>query len=228
MKSKNRKIIIILVLAILVAAAAGAALYFYLSPQKTTVYVFNDNYKAGEQLTEEMLTPIQADSNIVVAGSKADTSSRFITGKDIRTVLNTGDSLRMDVSEGMPLTLSILSVTGGSSVEMNMDPAKIAVTVPVTSVSGVTNDLKEGSRVNIYSTGGDSLGTTLIFQNMRVLAVAKDSSGTLNSATIEVTPDESLRLIYASNYSAIYFGLVDSSGYEFTEEETPSYAPATN
>ena len=35
----------------------------------------------------------------------------------------------------------------------DMDPTKVAVTVPVTNVSGVTNDLKEGSRVNIYAMG---------------------------------------------------------------------------
>lgn len=224
-KSKNKKILMILVVAAVIAIIAGVALYMYLMPQKTTVYVFNDNYEAGVALTEDMLTPIQADSKIVIAGKNSDTSSRFVTGSDIKAVLNSGDSLRMDVSEGMPLTLSILSVTGGSSVEMNMDPSKIAVTVPVTNITGVTSDLKEGSRVNIYTTGGDNAGTTLLFQNMRVLSVQKDNSGTLNSATIEVDTDQSLKLVYAANTSSIYFGLVDSSGYEYTEEKTPSYAP---
>ena len=139
--------------------------------------------------------------------SKTDTASRFVTGGDIQTVLNTGDSLRMDVAEGMPLTLSMLSVNGGSSVEMNMDPSKIAVTVPVTAITGVTNDLKEGSRVNIYATGvNENGGTTLLFQNMRVLTVQKDANGGLSSATIEVDANQSLKLIYAANYSSIYFG----------------------
>ena len=196
-------------MAILVAVVAAVALYLYLTPQKTTVYVFKDNFEAGELLTEEMLTPIQADSSIVVAGNKTDTASRFVTGGDIQTVLNTGDSLRMDVAEGMPLTLSMLSVNGGSSVEMNMDPSKIAVTVPVTAITGVTNDLKEGSRVNIYATGvNENGGTTLLFQNMRVLTVQKDANGGLSSATIEVDANQSLKLIYAANYSSIYFGPV--------------------
>ena len=90
----------------------------------------------------------------------------------------------------------------------------------------VTNDLKEGSRVNIYATGvNENGGTTLLFQNMRVLTVQKDANGGLSSATIEVDANQSLKLIYAANYSSIYFGLVDSSGYEFTEEEEPSYLP---
>lgn len=225
--AKNRKIIFILVAAILSAIIGGVAMYFFLMPQKTTVYVFNDNYKSGEPLTEDMLVPIQADSKITVAGKQADTSSSFVTGRDIETVLNAGDSLRMDVSKGMPLSLAILSVAGGSNVEMSMDPSKIAVTVPVTNVTGVTNDLKNGTRVNVYATGGDTAGTTLLFQNMRVLSVQKDNNGALFSATLEVTADESLKLIYAANYSTLHFGLVDSSGYEFTEEDAPSYAPVT-
>ena len=226
MNAKNKKIIFILLLALVVAVIGGVALYLYLMPQKTTVYVFNDNYESGAALTEEMLTPIQADSKIVVAGKTSDTSSQFVTGSDIQAVLNSGDSLRMDVAKGMPLTLSILSVTGGSSVEMNMDPEKSAVSIPISSTSGVTKDLKEGSRVNIYTTGGDTNGTTLMFQNMRVLAVQKDSNGDLSSATIEVTADESLKLVYAANTCSIYFGLVDSSGYEYVDG-TPSYATAT-
>ena len=144
MNAKNRKILFIFVAAALVAVMGGVGLYQYLLPQKTTIYVFRGAYKAGEVLTEDMLVPLQCDAHIVVAGKGEDTSSRFVTGKDIAAVLNTGDSLRMDVSEGMPLTLSLLSVNGGSPVEMHMDPSKIAVSVPVTDVTGVTNDLREG------------------------------------------------------------------------------------
>ena len=203
------------------------ALITYMKPQKTTVYTFKDNYKAGTEVTSDMLTAVQCDSKIVTAGKKTDTSSRFVTGANLKAVLNSGDSLRMDVSEGMPLTLSMLSVNGGSTVEMNMDPTKVAVTVPVTNVSGVTNDLKEGSRVNIYAMGVDTPGTTLLFQNMRVINTQKDN-GTLSSATIEVDVDQSLKLVYAANYSTIYLGLVDSTGYEATDNAEPSYVPDSN
>lgn len=226
MNKKNKKLLIILIVAVIIAASGGAALYFYLVPQKVTMYVFKDNYKAGEVLSEEMLTPIQADSKIVVAGNTADTSSRFVTGDDITAVLQTGDSLRMDVSAGMPLTIALLSVNGGSSVEMNMDPSKVAVSIPISSTTGVTKDLKEGSRVNIYATGMENGGTVLLFQNMRVLSVAKDSNGELSSTTIEVDINQSLKLIYAANNTSLYLGLVDSAGYEFVDGE-PSYTPGS-
>lgn len=114
---KNRKILIILIIAILVAAAGGVSLYLYLTPQKTTVYVFNSNYESGTALTEKMLTPIRCDSKIVTAGKTADVKSRFITGSELTEVLNSGDHLRMDVAEGMPLTRSELFVNGGSDIE---------------------------------------------------------------------------------------------------------------
>ena len=136
-------------------------------------------------------------------------------------VLKTGDSLRMDVSTGMPLTLALLSVNGGSDVEKNMDPKSIAVTVPISDITGVSNDLKNGSRVNIYETaeGGK---TVLAFQGMRILSTAKDSSGTLTSATIEANKDQAIQLVNAASNATLYFGLIDASGYEY-QDGTPTY-----
>lgn len=229
--NKNKKIMLVLLLAILVAVLGGAAAYMYLVPQKTTVYVFKDNYKAGTKLTSSMLTAVQTDSKIVVAGADADTSSKFVTGDDtdgdgtadIDEVLKIGDTLRMDVSSGMPLIKSLLTVSGGSNVEKNMDPSKIAVTVSVDNNSGVTKDLKQGSRVNVYVSTGqdDTQKTTLLFQGVRVLKTSS-SDGTLQSATLEVNKDESLKLINAASSGTIYFGLIDSSGYEYVKG-TPSY-----
>lgn len=164
MNSKNKGMVILLVVAAVVGIIGAVALFLFLQPQKTTVYTFKDNYKSGTELTSDMLTAVQCDSKIVTAGKKTDTAARFVTGDNLKSVLNSGDSLRMDVSEGMPLTLSMLSVNGGSTVEMNMDPTKVAVTVPVTNISGVTSDLKEGSRVNIYAMGVDTLELLCCFK----------------------------------------------------------------
>lgn len=149
MNSKNRKILIILIIAILVAAAGGVSLYLYLTPQKTTVYVFNSNYESGTALTEKMLTPIRCDSKIVTAGKTADVKSRFITGSELTEVLNSGDHLRMDVAEGMPLTRSELFVNGGSDIEKNIHAGMIAVTIPLDSVTGAADGIREWSRCGI-------------------------------------------------------------------------------
>lgn len=214
MKSKNKKIVIVLFLALIVSIAGAFLLYTYLQPQKTTVYVFNNNYETGTIITANMLTPVQCDSNILVAGAKSDTSNQFVTGRNLESVLNTGDTLRMDVSGGMPLTTAMLSVNGGTSIEMSMDPTKIAVAIPVNNATGVSNGLREGSRVNVYSVTENN--ASLILQNMRVLSIK--SGDEIQNVTIEVTAQESLRLIYYVANSTIYLGLVDNGGYDYVDD----------
>ena len=205
--AKNKKILTILIVAIVVAIAGGISLYLYLSPQKTTVYVFKDNYESGTALSEDMLVPVRCDSKIVTAGKNADVKSKFVTGSEITEVLNAGDHLRMDVSEGMPLTKSELFINGGSD-----------------SVTGTAEGIREGSHVNIYATGYQGTdGTTLLFQNVSVIAVEKNSAGVLTSATVEVNTDQSLKLIYAQNNSTLNLAVVDSAGYEYTEQDEPTY-----
>lgn len=230
MNSKNKKIMLILLIALVLAVAAGVSIYFYLVPQKTTIYVFNDNYRAGTVVSGDILTPMQVDSKIVFAGAGIDASTQFVTGSNKHELIETKENaLRMDVAKGMPLTQSMLSIDGGSYIEMTMDDKKVAVTVPVTSISGVTKDLKEGSRVNIYSTGYTNsgvTGTTLIFANMRVLTVEKDSDGDLIAATIEVSTEESLKLVEAATYSELYFGLVNGSSYQAPGQDMTYTDPA--
>lgn len=126
------------------------------------------------------------------------------------------------MAAGMPLTYSMLSVTGGSTVETYMDPSKIAVTVAVNGITGVTNDLKGGSRVNVYVSGIKEDGITLFLQNMCIIS-ANTSNGSLTSATFECDQNQALKLIYAATYSSIYLGLVDQNSYQYTELDEPSW-----
>lgn len=66
----------------------------------------------------------------------------------------------------------------------------------------------------------------LILQNMKVLAVYKEDAE-LSGVSLEVTPDESLELVYAQNYGDVYLGLVDAAGYQSVEEESAlTYSPS--
>ena len=136
--TKNRAMLMILAVGVILAAVSVYLIHMYLTPKRVTVWLFNDNYKAGTALTDDMLYAVQADAKIVVAGAKTDTNTQFVTGAEKSVIVNSGDSLRIDVSAGMPLTKSILSVNGGTSVEMGMDPSKVCVTIPCTSTSGIT------------------------------------------------------------------------------------------
>lgn len=218
MNKKSRSIFIIVAIAILLAGVTSFAIYKFLSPQRVTIYQFNDNYTAGTAIDENMLRAVQVDAKAISAGTSADVESTFITQNSIKEVLTSGDSLRMDVSEGMPLMLSLLSVTGGSTIEQNLSPNAIAVTVPVSEASSVTNDIAAGTSVNVYSNDGSST-TDLLLEGMRVLAVQKDDNGVVYGVTLEVNKDQSLKLVNAATYATIYLGIVDSSAQESSGEE---------
>lgn len=55
----------------------------------------------------------------------------------------------MDVSEGMPLTKSELFINGRTDIEKNIPTGMIAVTIPMDSVTGTAEGIREGSHVNI-------------------------------------------------------------------------------
>lgn len=211
---RNMKIVIVLSAALVFAIAAGICIYGFLSPQRSIVYVFNGAYGAGTMLTADMLTPIQVDSDIVIAGAKAPVGQRFVTAKDLPTLLKMGDSLKNDVAEGMPLMLSLLSATGGNAIEMTMQSSAVAVTVNATPITGITNDLDCGASVNVYVTYHTGK-TALLFEKTRVLAVHKQGTGgNLSGITLELTNDEAVQIINASGNGTLYFGLVNARGYE--------------
>lgn len=227
MSSKNKKLLALLLVAVVLAIVAGYATYHYLSPQKTTTYVFNSNYSAGDTVSMSMLIPVVVDADIMTGGRQENTGGKFVTINEITDVLMKNNVLRMDVASGMPLTYSMLSVTGGSSVETYMDPTKIAVTIPVNAITGITNDLKDGSRVNIYVSNIDKSGTTLLLQSMRVLSANYNEGNngkSLYSVTLECNQDEALKVVFAAQNSDIYLGLVDASGYQYVNGE-PAYVP---
>lgn len=219
--TKNRKIFIILIIA---AVLAGGAVFFtikLLSPVMDQVYVFKDAYTAGTQIDESMLLAVDCDANILVAQKNSNASEVFVTKSNLKEVLTNGEQLRYDVAQGTPLMKSMLSVAGGSAIEMAMDSTKVAVTIPIDNITGVTSELKEGSRVNIYATGlsGEN-ETTLLFQGVKLLAVNKGSSGELSGVTLEVTSEESLKLVNATSQASLYLSLINSSGYNALPEDS--------
>ncbi len=209
--NKNKIITTFAVIAVVLSALACYMIYKYLTPQRSTIYVFNNDYKAGEQVVADMLSPLQMDSTVILAGNPSSAGTQFITPSSFSDVVRRGDSLRIDVSEGMPLTTAMLSVSGGSSLEMNMASDAVAISLPLTQFSGVTNDLKEGSKVNVYATINNV--TSLIQQKKKILAVFKDE-GNIVGVSIEQTADESMQLVNAVTTGSVYLGLVDTNGYE--------------
>lgn len=207
---KNTRTLLLLCVAIIFAILAGVGVYAYCNPAKITVYVYNGNYAAGTPFSAEMITPIEVDSKIVIAGKKGDASKAYVTENEIEGVLNGGNYLLYDVSAGTTVTPSALSKVMKNSIERNLDSDTIAVTIPVNNYSGVTSNLRVGARVNVYSSSNGS--TNLAFEGMRVIGVSKIDNN-LQSITVECTYEQSVSLIHAISYSEIYLGLVDNTQY---------------
>lgn len=212
--NKNRKIIIVLVVALVMAILAGAAIVSYLTPKRTTIYVFKSAYPIGTQITSDMLIPVQVDSSIVIAGREADANERLVTSGDIRALLESGDSLKVSVGEGTPLMKSLLSISGGNSIMMSMKPSSVAVTVAVDNTTGVTQELYSGASVNVYVTSYSG-GTFLLFEDMRVLDINRKTNGELTSVTLEVTNEQAVKLINSTKNGSIHLGLINPTGYQF-------------
>lgn len=220
--SRNKKILIIILVAFLFLGLSVFGAYKVLSPVRTTIYVFNNNYSAGTQVTGNMLTAVEVDSSIVVNGKKTAASSYYVTSDNYSSIISSAGVLRADVNAGTALMSSMLTTTGGNAIEMRMKKNAVAVSIAVNSVTGVTNTLSAGSRVNVYASYGES--TTLLLQNMRILSVST-KDGSLNAVTLEVDINDSMRLIYACTHSnGIYLGLVDATGYQYVESNTYSYS----
>lgn len=208
--SKNKIISILILCATVLSILAGVMIYHYMAPNRAYIMVFNDDYKAGTLLNINMVTSLEIDARIMNGGKDTTVDTAFVTPTEFSTIQSQAGSLRMDVGEGMPLTRAMLDVTGGSKLQLNMNSEKIAVTIPINSITGVTNDLKDGSMVNIYVTRDGY--TQLLQQKAKVLEVFRSDNG-LSGVAIEENVAGSMALIDAEQNGSIYLGLINENGY---------------
>lgn len=221
-KLKNKKIIIVLTVAILAGIIASVLIFSFLSPTRTTMFVFNGNYEAGTKISGSMLTPVQADSRIIVAGSSTGAGTHFITVDNYTQMVSENDVLKVDVSKGDCFMVSMLSSKASNRIALNMNPTSIAVTIPVNNTTGVSSSVKAESHVNVYGTY-NSGGTYLLLENVRILSVEK-SDGKLTGFTLELTNQEAVKVIDATTTGSIYCGLTNDEGYiyELNKNVIPS------
>lgn len=219
--SKSRKITILMILAIISAIVTGTLIFKYCNSTKGFIYVFNDDYKAGTRIEKSMLSPMKVDDQIIKTGQKGSLETYYITGENYAKVIERNEYLLNDVSKNQPLTLVDLAMTSGSSIERSLSGNGMAVTIPISGTAAVTDELRVGSVVNIYSS--DASGTKLLFENMRIIARNDDKS--VSKVTFETSPDDTLDLINAANNKKLYFSLVSPvldenahSGYVVNEE----------
>lgn len=217
---KSYQIIIVVAIAVIAAITACILIYSFLSPARTTVYMFNNAYEAGTKISGNMLTPMQVDSNMIVAGNKTDTSTHFVTSDNFKNVVSENDVLKIDVDKGDCFMTSMLSSQSTNRIALRMDPKSVAVTIPVSSTTGVSNSIKAESRVNVYVTY-NSGGTYLILENVRILSVTT-KDGSVTGYTLELDNQNAVKVIDAINTGSIYCGLTNGDGYVYeTQLDVP-------
>lgn len=220
--TKSAKIILLLLSALILAVGAGFAIYTYCNSQKVFIYYFNADYAAGTPISASMLTSMEVDKTIAENGKTGSINDRYITEENLKLLLGTTSYLLYDVHKGQALTYAVTSSVGKTAIEYNLEEGKIAVTVPINNITGVTSALRTGVYVNIYSSQN---GTTKLFlEHMKIIAVNK-SDGSLQSVTFECTNTQAIDLIYAQTYAELYFGLTD---YAPEIQETATEGDVTN
>jgi len=215
---KNIKIVIVFVVGVLCAILAATLVFVSVSPKKTTIYVFKDDYTAGTPISGKMLRAIEVDSRIVNAGHNTDVSTCFITIDTYTKLVKNGDVLNTDVVAGTPLMTTTLNDKANNSVEVLMGKTSVAVTIPVNNTTGVTANINAESYVNIYVTY-NSGGTYLLLENVRVLN-AVNNKGSLSGITLELDNASAVQVINAVNTGHIYCGLVNETGYIYEDSSS--------
>lgn len=206
--TKNKKIVLVLLAAIILCVSSGFVVYRAFTFQKVNIYVFNGTYEAGTKLTKDMYSTIEVDKTVVTNGVKDSIRNVFIS--DEKTMGNLiGDTLRISTYEGMPITRAMFSTAGGSNIEMQLAEGKIAVTVGINNITGVTNDLRANSYVDVVILGEQ--GTETI-ENMRIVNVYKSDDVNISSVTFECSADNYVKIAEAANKSTIHLGLIKGFG----------------
>lgn len=206
-------------LAIILSLLAAGSAYWFLSTTASKMFSKDSvsvvtaavDIPRNTVVKEEMLSKTQISKTYAQAGAIKEaeeavgkvTNAKIFRGQQVLTKALTGPG---DKDAGLALTIP---------------KGKRAVTVAVNEVSGLNGLLMPGDRVDVAATldfkgtdgGGEINQTSIILQNVQVLAVGKaldadaqtwaEKQDTETTATLAVTPKEAQPLIMASEKGTI-------------------------
>lgn len=217
----GRKILLCLI--VIFGGVIAYLSYQFLGSTKTIMYVFANNYEAGTKITRNMFEEVEVDESIVTnLNYKNQNNGKpcFVTKASLDTIINKGEYLGVDVYQGTPFMTTETASYSVSTVERRLSDYKTAITIPVNNLSGVSPEIQAGARINIYASySTESYEVVqLLFQNVKILDVQStgDSSAgyTLTGFTIEVDPNDAMKLLHAINNWDIDITLLKSGAYD--------------
>ena len=211
--SKNKKILMVLIIALVLSVLAGVGVFTLINSQKTTIYSFNGDFKAGTKITDSMFTPIQVDKKVVETNRNSDISNYYITASSFNKIISDGDYLRSNVSANEILSKAMLVTNSGNEIEASMQNDKVALTLSVDSITGEKNSTDP---------------KTEVFEKMKILEVQQEANetNTLKSITVECTNEQSQKLVSFAQNGYIYMGLINVTGYQSSVPASTSITPA--
>jgi pilus assembly protein CpaB len=208
-----RRIAIALLVALVVSAGATYAVYSRIrnqrssQPSTTKVVAANAALQAGAALSAENLTLIDWPVSVPLTGS-------FVKPDDI-----VGRSLIYPISPKQPILERDLAVAGsGIGLTVKIPEGMRATAVRSNEIVGVAGFLYPGSHVDVLLTfrpeGAPATITQTILQNVEVLTAGQkiqpDPQGkaeTVNVVTLLLTPQDSQKIVLASQQGSIQFVL---------------------
>lgn len=212
-------------LAILFAVITGVCVYVFLNSLKNSsvknyvdVVVAVRHIDTKTKLTAGMLTlkKIPAEAVHSLAAHNIDEVVGYITQNSIEA--------------DQPLLTSQLVKTGeqGGGLSYMIPDGFRAVTILVDNVAGVSGNLKTGDRVDVlvemditHPPSTDKVATSImVLQNIEILATGAattSGTGTYDTVTFVVTPDQSIKLYLADTAGKIRLSLrppLDKKNYD--------------
>lgn len=172
--------------------------------EKVTVVVPRISMAKGETITEENLSlrsiPVDyAHSDSVREGNFTDAL---------------GQRLAYDIEIGKPLLWAHLELGKNGTFSSLLDDGRRALTISVDEINSLSGFLQPDDKVDLfltYSTGGNRV-TQLLMPQLRVIATGtltrapddgRMSTTNYGTLTVDVTPKEAERLIYAQSAGSI-------------------------
>jgi pilus assembly protein CpaB len=134
-------------------------------------------------------------------------------------------SQRAFVTDEVLLEPQIKDKAAGSILSAMIPDGKRAMSVPVNAVSGVAGFITPGNMVDIIATNNKTQKTYILLSNVKVLAIdqlaspTQDKPAIVTSLTLELSVEESTRLVKALQSGSFYFTLRNPKDVENTATE---------
>lgn len=222
MKSKFATLIIAIILGLI--ATGSTALY---------IKKINQSALAGEQLKKIYIAKkaIPKGEKLIDLISRKEIKLEAIPSRyAAENTLSSKDEfdglvLTSDLSKGEQITSSIVDKPSQAELAFQIPKDKIAISIPVDEVVGVSGNLKKGDRVNVIATfspgeGGKDITRTLL-RNILVLSSSEEvaiknqiksspqkGSKSNNTVNLAVSQVESEKLIFAEEKGHVWLALL--------------------